>query len=460
MIYKNIKKIQHFYNKNGYVIINNFLTNKMKKDLLFYINVIETQNKNSNKFKQNYLNQYELSTDNKKVLCRTEYIIDNHEGMKNILTCGIIPGITGTVNGSKVNLYKEKINYKYNNTGFYKPHQDITAYPNSFNHITCLINLCDTNIKNGCIEFSPTSEKKILNHNNGVISNPDDLNWIKCPTTFGDIVLFNSYIPHRSGINKLKLPRRALYITYNDSVEGELREDYYKHKLKNMNKNKISLIDHYSGRIITNTNTNENIDYQQLQTFDKKEIKSKNKKIKEIIKLYIDNGDKKYDTHITNLEHAFQTTQLAKDNGETDEFQLSCFLHDIGHLLLDEHNSKNNFLKKNLKHETIAYKYLKTQLPDTITLPIMYHVLAKRYLCTVNSTYYSDLSEASKKSFLLQNGNLDKLSIKLIDGLLKNNTHFNNSIKLRQYEDLSKKEHNNILIDLNYIKDLLNKFIK
>ena len=32
-------------------------------------------------------------------------------------------------------LYKEKINYKYPNTGSYKAHQDITAYPKSKNHI-------------------------------------------------------------------------------------------------------------------------------------------------------------------------------------------------------------------------------------------------------------------------------------------------------------------------------------
>ena len=48
-----------------------------------------------------------------------------------------------------------KINYKYPNTGLYRAHQDITAYPNSKNHITALINLCPTNKDNGAIEFSP-----------------------------------------------------------------------------------------------------------------------------------------------------------------------------------------------------------------------------------------------------------------------------------------------------------------
>ena len=219
-------------------------------------------------------------------------------------------------------------------------------------------------------------------------------------TQFGDVVLFNSYVPHRSGINKLKIPRRALYITYNDSSEGDLREDYYKHKFQNMDQNKISLIDHYSGSIVTNKNNEINTDYKQLNSLHIQNEKIKKNKINEIINLYITDGNKKYDKHITNLEHAFQTTQLAKNNGEIEEFQLSCFLHDIGHLLLDEHNTNETFLQKNLRHETVAYKYLKSHFSNNITLPIMYHVLAKRYLCTVDESYYSSLSEASKTVFL------------------------------------------------------------
>ena len=37
--------------------------------------------------------------------------------------------------------------------------------------------------------------------------------------------------------------------------------------------------------------------------------------------------------------------------------------------------------------------------------------------------------------------------------------YFNDAIKLRQYEDESKqKNHKNIIIDFNYIKDLLYRF--
>ena len=50
----------------------------------------------------------------------------------------------------------------------------------------------------------------------------------------GDIVLFNSYIPHRSGPNKMNDPRKELYLTYNNAEEGYLRDEYYKNKIQNM----------------------------------------------------------------------------------------------------------------------------------------------------------------------------------------------------------------------------------
>ena len=418
-----------FYNRNGYVVIKNFLDTEKKKKLIQYVNDVESDT-TINK----YLNQYEYCKNNNKVLCRTEYIIDNHSGFKNIITKGKIPEIVSKINNSPVHIYKEKINYKYPNTGGYRAHQDITAYPNSKNNITCMINLCNTNLKNGCLEFSPMKNKFIIENNNGIILNPEKLEWINCPTNFGDIVLFNSYIPHRSGPNLLNIPRKAIYLTYNNIEEGYLRDEYYKNKKENLCDGKISLIDHYDGNI-SNNNDNDIIN--------------------EIVNLYKEKGHKKYDFHITHLEHALQTTELAKINNESEEFQLACFLHDIGHLILDEHNTNIHFLDKDLKHETIGYRYLSKYFSDNITQPIMHHVLAKRYLCTIDYTYYNNLSEASKKSFIIQGGKINDH----FTNILKNNKKFIDAVKMRKYEDQSKNEDINISIDLNYIRLLLDKFI-
>ena len=58
----------------------------------------------------------------------------------------------------------------------------------------------------------------------------ETLDWKLLPTEIGDIVFFDSYIPHRSGPNRTKQPRRALYITYNRASEGSYRESYYRCK--------------------------------------------------------------------------------------------------------------------------------------------------------------------------------------------------------------------------------------
>lgn len=452
----NLPQLKKFYKNNGYVHVKQFLNTKMKNDLIKYVNEIEYNNRYANKNNTNYLNQYEYSN-NAKFLCRTEYIIDNHNYMKNILTQSILPGIASTIHNTNLTLYKEKINYKHFNTGSYRPHQDITAYPNSSNHITLMIPLCDTSKLNGCIEFSPIKDKIIYDNDDGIIKNTDDLNFISTSTRFGDILLFNSYVPHKSGINLLDFPRRVLYITYNDSSDGNIRDSYYEKKINILNKNnKISLISHYDGDIIQDNNENKNNLKTQIE--ESFEV-DKNKYIDNILKLYIIHGKKNYDPNITHLEHALQTTQLAKNSGETQEFQLSCFLHDIGHLLLDEHNSNNNFLKKDLKHETVAYQYLNKHFSNFITYPIMYHVLAKRYLCTIDKNYFNNLSTASQQSFLIQHGYLDKYSLELIKKKIKHSVHFFNAVKLREYEDLSKSQNIDIIIDLNYIKTLLKMYI-
>jgi hypothetical protein len=43
----------------------------------------------------------------------------------------------------------------------------------------------------------------------------------------GDILLFGSYLAHRSGPNRSSKDRKAIYATYNSTSEGELHDKYY-----------------------------------------------------------------------------------------------------------------------------------------------------------------------------------------------------------------------------------------
>ena len=46
----------------------------------------------------------------------------------------------------------------------------------------------------------------------------------------GDVMFFDSLVPHRSGPNTTPLARRALYITYNRVSAGDQRGRYYRDK--------------------------------------------------------------------------------------------------------------------------------------------------------------------------------------------------------------------------------------
>ena len=66
--------------------------------------------------------------------------------------------------------------------------------------------------------------------------NPDSLGELDLQaveTKCGDIILFNSYVPHGSEINKSTDRRCNIYITYNKKSDGDHREQYFSEKREN-----------------------------------------------------------------------------------------------------------------------------------------------------------------------------------------------------------------------------------
>ena len=165
-------------------------------------------------------------------------------------------------------------------------------------------------------------------------------------------------------------------------------------------------------------------------------------------------GESKYDPSVTQLEHALQSADLAQKSGATDQLVLAALLHDIGHLLVDEHQEKGDFLKTDFQHEQLAEQFLQKFFPREITAPIQLHVAAKRYLCTVDATYYEQLSEASKKSFHLQGGFLSEAEV----GFFEEEYCHKEAVQLRRWDDLSKVRNKNTPTIEHYF-DLLKKYM-
>ena len=190
--------------------------------------------------------------------------------------------------------------------------------------------------------------------------------------------------------------------------------------------------------------------------FNKSNVIRRNNTVNHIIALYNMYGHHKIHPHITLKQHAIISANIAKSNNENDKFILSTFLHDIGHLIINEHDEMKDFLKKDLKHEEVGYRYLERYYDKDIIKPILYHVKAKRYLCTVDLHYYNNLSTISKNMYHLQGGYLDKETY----NNLKLDPHFKKSLKIKKYGDMAKNMNNEyIKIDMNYIEKLLTKYI-
>ena len=134
-----------------------------------------------------------------------------------------------------------------------------------------------------------------------------------------------------------------------------------------------------------------------------------------IIKLYEKYGASDYiGESITQTEHALQCAYLAELNSELtnyDNFIRECvivaaLLHDIGHLVGLENNEMQ--MCDNLGtvgHENIGANFLKEcGMPQLVCDLVGSHVIAKRYLCTMNKEYLMKLSDASRETFYIQGG--------------------------------------------------------
>ena len=171
--------------------------------------------------------------------------------------------------------------------------------------------------------------------------------------------------------------------------------------------------------------------------------------VDQIIFSYSNNKSLYIGEKITITEHMIQTAMLAEKNNCSSSLICSSLLHDYGHFILENPDDLVN-KEKDGKHEDVGYKFLKKYFVKDVVEPIKYHVKAKRYLAR-DKKYYQILSKASKISLKLQGGIMDEKEA----NEFKNNKFFENSIKLRKFDEGAKK----ILPKIKSIKEYKNLLV-
>jgi 2-aminoethylphosphonate dioxygenase len=173
----------------------------------------------------------------RRVLSRIENFCPFHTDFDALLRAGVVSRCVEQLLGETAVLFKEKINFKMPGSDGFKAHQDVQAGWDSYApmHVTLLLSIDDATPENGCLEIAPGQ------HRQGLLGPmweplPDPLQGVRyeaCPTSAGDAVFFDSFIPHRSFPNLTNAPRRVLYITYNGVSQGDHRAQYYADKRAN-----------------------------------------------------------------------------------------------------------------------------------------------------------------------------------------------------------------------------------
>ena len=221
------------YEEDGYLIVHNLLPPIIKENLQRWSSEIEAFPETPGKWMKYF--EVDKKTGN-RLLCRIENFLPFFPELHKI-AFGIITDISSDLFGEQAVIYKEKINFKFPHGSGFNAHQDQPAFVSfGINRLLTVLMPIDPNTRlSGGLDMV----KRVHKERNVYPQNSDGsiqtdieakLNWISVDGEAGDMIFFDSYVPHRSDINNSDFTRRNLYLTYNPISLGSFRERYYEEK--------------------------------------------------------------------------------------------------------------------------------------------------------------------------------------------------------------------------------------
>lgn len=220
------------WQQDGFVLIRNHYRDQARELMRAHVEELQAWPESAGK----WMKYFERHASGERLLCRVENFLPYHPGLRQQLEGDELLGMVGELMGEPALLFKEKINYKLPGGNGFAAHQDAPAFVTFGQkyHITLMISVDATTVQNGCLEIvrGRHVEELLPQAADGSLDVKfcETLAWEPLTTEPGDIVLFDSYIPHRSAPNRTDKPRRAFYITYNRASEGNFRDRYYQDK--------------------------------------------------------------------------------------------------------------------------------------------------------------------------------------------------------------------------------------
>ncbi|MBI6853479.1 phytanoyl-CoA dioxygenase family protein [Pseudomonas cichorii] len=195
-------------------------------------------------------------------VCRIEWLTGSTPYIQDHLSNRLQQVISDIAQGP-FHLFKDKCNFKHPGGGAFGVHQDIAAYRHfdTNYHITAAIALDPATLENGCLEVAPKyleqhdaqdveqiletpmGPRPLFNYHRGGDRNGDietatscKFEWQPITAQAGDVILFDSYVPHRSARNDSAADRRMLFFTFAAGLaHKDLYDTYYASKRNDPN---------------------------------------------------------------------------------------------------------------------------------------------------------------------------------------------------------------------------------
>lgn len=189
-------------------------------------------------------------------VCRFEYLIGADPAFKDFIAKRVGLAISDLA-GEAFLPFKDKENEKHPGGGAFGPHQDFAAYQ-AFGprlNLTAMISIDPATAANGCLAFAQNwrdvamqdaavaervEGRALFHFHDGGEKNGDVLDhiaaqmqWTLVETLPGDLVIFDSFVPHKSDRNGSNAPRRAMFLTFAPARDGDWYARYYADKRAN-----------------------------------------------------------------------------------------------------------------------------------------------------------------------------------------------------------------------------------
>ena len=147
----------------------------------------------------------------------------------------IMDRLSSVYDGYEGVLFKDKLIFKPADSHGNGIHQDYNwwqGFPKSL--LTVAVALDNTSRENGCTEFWTGYQQGFL-HQSNTFDGQISRDWIAkqqhiyAEMQAGDIAIFSCFTPHAAAANKSSQPRRMIFLSYNNSQDGEHYTAHYSH---------------------------------------------------------------------------------------------------------------------------------------------------------------------------------------------------------------------------------------